>query len=67
LNGEPLFDRPPPMPASDFYAVAPGAIWYRLPDEAEGEFRERVRLAAVALGLDRVTTWRRKQSAWRTE
>jgi hypothetical protein len=33
------------------YAVGPGVVWYRQPDEDEDAFRERVRISALAAGL----------------
>jgi hypothetical protein len=60
LNGEPLYADPPRLPVADMYAVGPGVVWYRQPDEDEDAFRERVRISALAAGLSNVTTWRRR-------
>jgi hypothetical protein len=60
LHGKPLFDAPPSLPSSDFYATADGFVWYRLPDEDEAQFCKRVRTSAATSGLERVTMWRRR-------
>jgi hypothetical protein len=65
LDGTPLFDTPPQLPSAQFYATSPGLTWHAL-SATEEQFFARVRRDAAALGIEHVTTWRRREiPPWR--